>query len=179
MTSLLQKPIPESYWVVEGRFLAGEYPLAFENPEANALRLGAFLQAGFDTFLDLTIPGETQPYAQLLQDLSASQGKTILHRRFGIGDFGLPQPEQMRQILTFVEQRLVEGRKVYLHCFGGIGRTGTTIACYLVQQGRSPAEALRQLAKWWQQVPKSAHYPHSPETLEQEAFVLGWRPEQP
>lgn len=178
MSSLLQKPIPESYWVLEGRLLAGEYPLAFSNPQANQLRLLSFLQQDFDTFVDLTMPGENQPYAESLAALAAAQRKTALYRRFGIGDFGLPRPEQMRQILAFVEQRLAEGGKVYLHCFGGIGRTGTTVACYLVQQGRPPAEALRQLAEWWQQVPKSAHYPHSPETLEQEAFVLAWQLEQ-
>jgi protein-tyrosine phosphatase len=67
-----------------------------------------------------------------------------------------------------------EGRKIYLHCWGGIGRTGTTVGCYLVRHGRTGEEALRQLAEWWKKVPKSRIHIHSPETHEQADFILKW-----
>jgi len=169
------RPLPESYWVVPNRFLAGEYPLVFGRPEYTLPRLQAFLQAGFDTFVDLTTPGEHEAYETPLLRLAAESGKTVQYRRFGIGDFGLPEKAQMRQTLAFLQQRLQQGGRVYLHCFGGIGRTGTTVACYLVEQGMTPQQALHQLSQWWRQVPKSSRYPHSPETLEQEAFVQAWQ----
>ena len=46
----------------------------------------------------------------------------------------------------------------------GIGRTGTTIGCYLVRHGLENKQALAQLATWWRAVPKSAYNPQSPET---------------
>jgi hypothetical protein len=61
-----------------------------------------------------------------------------------------------------------------LHCWGGIGRTGTTVGCFLVRHGLEGNEALRQIAQWWQDVPKSRIHPHSPETLEQANFVRDW-----
>jgi len=80
----------------------------------------------------------------------------------------------MKTILDKLDESLRTGRKVYLHCWGGIGRTGTTVGCYLVRRGMSGAEALSQLDAWWRGVPKSHLHPHSPETLEQAAFIRGW-----
>ena len=97
-----------------------------------------------------------------------------IHHRFPIGDFGLPTPETMNAILDKIEESLQAGRKIYLHCWGGIGRTGTTVGCYLVRQGKSAEEALDQLATWWRGVPKSQYHPHSPETQEQVNFIRTW-----
>ena len=33
-----------------------------------------------------------------------------------------------------------DGRKVYVHCWGGVGRTGTVVGCYLVRQGEREAD---------------------------------------
>ncbi len=62
-----------------------------------------------------------------------------------------------------------------MHCWGGIGRTGTVVGCYLVHRGLTGEAALARLAAWWRTVPKSALYPRSPQTDEQVAYVLGWR----
>jgi protein-tyrosine phosphatase len=80
----------------------------------------------------------------------------------------------MNAILNAIESSLRAGHKIYLHCWGGIGRTGTTVGCYLVRQGKSADEALDQLAAWWRGVPKSRVHPYSPETREQVAFVRSW-----
>ena len=40
---------------------------------------------------------------------------------------------------------LAGGRTVYLHCRGGIGRTGTVLGCYLVRQGQTAEEALASI----------------------------------
>lgn len=169
------RPIPESYWVIPGQFLAGEYPGVLYFPELTRKRLDSFLSAGFDTFFDLTTPGEIEPYQLLLQEQAGYYERTIHYRRFPIGDFGLPTPSQMTIILNAIQATLADGHKLYLHCYGGIGRTGTVIGCYLVQQGLSGQQALDQLATWWKRVPKSSRYPHSPETLQQEQFVRAWR----
>lgn len=168
-----ERPISESYWVEEGCFLAGEYPGRF-NPEHARRRVDALIQAGFNTFIDLTRENETVPYAYLLLEEAKAYDADVQYHRFAIGDFGLPTPELMKSILNRIDESLQAGRKVYLHCWGGIGRTGTTVGCYLVRRGLSGNEALRQLATWWRTVPKSSIHTQSPETFEQMAFILSW-----
>lgn len=168
-----ERPIPESYWVEPGRFLAGEYPGRFDG-ETTRTRIDALLEAGFDTFIDLTKPNETSPYFRTLLEESKAYRVEVEHHRFAIGDFGLPSPDQMKSILDTIDAAIQAGRKIYLHCWGGIGRTGTTVGCYLVRHGRTGDEALRQLAEWWSTVPKSQIHARSPETREQVIFIRNW-----
>ena len=173
------RPIPESYWVEPGRLLAGEYPGRYDS-EQTRKRLDALIGAGFDTFIDLTRENENVPYESILHEQSQLYGKETQYYRFAIGDFGLPTPELMQTILDKIDNSLAAGRKVYVHCWGGIGRTGTTVGCYLVRRGLDGNKALSQLAEWWQDVPKSRLHPRTPETTEQAAFVRSWaRHEQP
>jgi len=169
----MDRPIPESYWVEPGRLLAGEYPAQFNN-ELTRLRIDALIQAGFNTFIDLTKPNETIAYVRTLMDEAKLYDVEVRHQRFAIGDFGLPTPEHMTAILNTIDAELQAGHKIYLHCWGGIGRTGTTVGCYLVRQGKTGEEALRQLAEWWQTVPKSQIHQRSPETREQAEFIRNW-----
>jgi protein-tyrosine phosphatase len=169
----IARPIQESYWVEPDRLLAGEYPAHFDS-EQTRKRIDALLDAGFSTFIDLTRPNETVAYVRLLLDEAKLHEVEVQHYRFAIGDFGLPTPELMTKILDTIDAELEAGRKIYLHCWGGIGRTGTTVGCYLVRRGRTGDEALRQLAEWWRKVPKSMIHITSPETREQAEFIRHW-----
>ena len=169
----IERPIPESYWVIPGRLLAGEYPGQYQE-EPTRKRLDALLEAGFDTFVDLTQPHENVPYAEILKQEANIYGMDVRRLSFPIGDFGLPTPGQMNSILDAIEDALQADRKIYVHCWGGIGRTGTTVGCHLVRGGRSGTEALEMLATWWRDVPKSRYHPRSPETLQQRDFILHW-----
>ena len=171
--SYSNRPIPEFYWVEPDRFLAGEYPGHFD-PEQARRQLDALIESGLDTFIDLTKQGELYPYEKILKEEAEVYGLDVQYARFSIGDFGLPSAGQMKSILDHIDQNLAAGRKLYLHCWGGIGRTGTIVGCYLVRHGLGGEEALRQLAGWWQEVPKSRIHPHTPETIEQAAFVRSW-----
>jgi hypothetical protein len=173
MTEQKNRPILESYWVVPGRLLAGEYPAQF-NEEVTRKRLDALIEAGFDLFIDLTRPNETWSYHQTLREEAEAHGVKATPLPFPIGDFGVPTPEQMNSILDAIDEGLQAGRKIYLHCLGGIGRTGTTVGCYLVRQGKSGADALSQLSDWWRSVPKSRYHRRSPETAAQVDFILNW-----
>lgn len=167
------RPIAESYWVEPGRLLAGEYPGRYDE-EITRKRIDALIEAGFDTFIDLTEPNETSPYFGILLEQSKAYDVKVKHHRFPIEDFGLPTPELMTSILDTIDNELHAGRKMYLHCWGGIGRTGTTVGCYLVRRGKTGNEALQQLAEWWQGAPKSRYHPRSPETDGQMDFVRNW-----
>jgi hypothetical protein len=173
MTEKEKLPIDESYWVVPGRFLAGEYP-GRPDEGTTRKRLDGLIKAGFNFFIDLTGQNEVLPYSWILDEEANAYEVEAAYERFPIGDFGLPSPEQMNSILNTIDEGLRAERKIYLHCWGGIGRTGTTVGCYLVRHGMTGVEALSQLSTWWRNVPKSRYHPHSPETLEQMEFIRNW-----
>jgi len=168
-----KRPISESYWVEAGKLLAGEYPGRYTT-ESTRQRIDSLLEAGFDTFIDLTRPNETVPYYRILLEEAKIYEINVKRHSFPIGDFGLPTPESMTDILNTIDEALQNGRKIYLHCWGGIGRTGTTVGCYLVRRGMTGQEALEQLAAWWRTVPKSQIHQYSPETYEQAQFIRNW-----
>ena len=161
-------PNPNSYWVVKDRFLAGEYPSGNTAGEARH-KIKAFLDAGITSFIDLTLPQEMFPYASLLK------GAGVEYRRFPILDATVPtEPRQMTEILDAIDAALEAERKVYVHCQGGVGRTGTVVACWLQRHGRSPGEALRELRGYWRTTERSRRMRRSPDRPVQVAWVKGW-----
>lgn len=172
---MIDKPIPESYWVLPDRFLAGAYPGLHYLEFSTSQRLTDFLTAGFDTFIDLTYENERPPYFPLLSEEAAYEGREIRHRRFPFPDFNVPTREIMVAALDAIDTAIAEGHKVYLHCVGGIGRTGTTVGCYLVRHGMRPEAALLHLGELYSASAQSLIYPQSPEAGEQIRFILNWQ----
>jgi hypothetical protein len=170
-----EKPIPESYWVVPGSFLAGGYPIFSIDESINRLFLSDFLQAGFNTFFDLTRPEELPPYLPVLQEEASRFGITINYQRIIIQDKGLPTHGQMIALLDAIDAALAAERKIYLHCWGGIGRTGTTVGCWLVRHGLTGKQALNRLNELYQTAEQSQFYPRAPETSAQVKFILDWK----
>ncbi len=167
-------PLVQSYWVVRGRFLAGEYP-GSRNPLGTPGRLNALFDAGVTVFVDLTAENELDPYEPVLREEAARRGIAVTHERFPIPDYNVPEsPSVMARLLTAIDEHLAAGRTVYLHCWGGIGRTGTTVGCWLERHGMDGDEALAQLAAWWKDVPKSRLHKSSPETAWQKEYVREW-----
>ena len=167
------EPIDNSYWVIPGRLMAGEYPGAWDENEARG-RLRWLLEQGVTGWFDLTEDGEggLPPYGGLLAEEAAISGVSASHTRLSIEDFSTPTPEHMERILNRLDELLDEGRAVYLHCYGGIGRTGTTVGCFLVRHGWKGEAALKQIAEWRKDIPTG--WRSSPETEEQIRFVLNW-----
>ncbi|KAF0233678.1 MAG: dual specificity protein [Desulfovibrionaceae bacterium] len=52
-----------------------------------------------------------------------------------IDDMDVPDPVQLDAALDWMDARLAEGRKVFIHCRFGMGRTGTVLACWLARRG--------------------------------------------
>ena len=168
--------IPDSYWVLPGLLLAGEYPGAPTEAEARE-KLRGLLDAGVRVFIDLTEVGEygLRPYWPLVQMLAAERGLVVAHKRLSIPDMGTAEPAHMRAILDEIDRQVAERQPVYVHCFGGIGRTGTVVGCYLVRHGAAGRAALAEIAQRRQGTPGG--YRQSPETEDQCRLVLTWREE--
>ena len=163
---MTDQPIKNCYWVVPGKFLAGEYPrnadLASSIPKIKALE-----DAGVTIFIDLTEERDgLEPYVQLLTSAD--------HMSFPIRDLSIPaSPANMKRILDTIDQNFAAEHLVYLHCWGGVGRTGTVVGCWLARHGQRGQAALDRLRQLWQMCPKSASR-SSPETWEQEQYVVKW-----
>jgi protein-tyrosine phosphatase len=166
------RPNANTYWVEPGRLLAGEYPRNMDEASSRA-KLRAYLEAGVTFFLDLTEEGELTPYDDLLK--RGADGRGVVHCRMSIPDLCVPPSQaHMAEILDRVDGALAEGHVVYVHCWGGVGRTGTVVGCYLVRRGMSGEEALATIASHWSTMQKRHRRRRSPETDEQCEWVRNW-----
>lgn len=161
------RPHENAYWATP-HLLASEYP-GNADPAVAAERLVAYGGAGVTAFLDLTHAHELAPYDALLPE-------GTLYRRMPIVDVSVPTTDEMEAILDQLDAWQAEGRRACVHCWGGIGRTGTVVGCHLVRHGATPQEALDHIDVCWKTVAKRSRYRRSPQTNEQFAFVRGWTP---
>lgn len=160
------RPIEECYWVEPGKLLAGEYPRTKDEATAGE-KVRAFEETGIRAFVDLTEEAELLPYAHLLESAS--------HQRFPIRDESVPDSrENVVATLDAIDGHLGAGRTVYVHCWGGVGRTGLIVGCWLARHALSGQNALERLRELFAACPKASHRV-SPETPEQEQYVLNWK----
>ena len=129
------KPDPNTYWVVPGKLLAGEYPGARDPEEARG-RLRRFLAAGVRHFIDLTEVGELTPRAELLTE---EAGSRTTYERFPIRDVSVPEePKTMAEIIAAIDRPMAEGGITNVHCWGW-GRPARTRRRLLVAGARAEA----------------------------------------
>ena len=168
------QPIHDSYEVVPGRFRAGEYPSSTEEIEAYA-KARWLLDCGYNCFVDLTEIGEynLRDYGSILKIEEANFCLTSIHKRIPIVDMHIPSKKQMTNILDTIDTALENSHQIYLHCYGGIGRTGTVVGCYLVRHGLSGQEALSRITELRSDIPDG--WKQSPETEEQCEMILNWK----
>jgi hypothetical protein len=82
---IAERPDGNTYWVQPGRLLAGEYPGA-QNGDESITRLRRYLDAGIDSFIDLTEEGELEPYEDRLNGEAAARGKKVEYELFAAMD---------------------------------------------------------------------------------------------
>jgi hypothetical protein len=157
-------PTDESYWVAPGELLAGKYPgtveLGIGRPGVAPL-----LAAGVTLFLDLTEEHELDPYVHELDGRAR-------HVRMPIPDMGVTTQEGMRRTLDLIDRERARNGLTYVHCWGGAGRTGTVVGCWLVRRGLGGDAALARIAALRADSP--ALWLDSPQTDEQRAMVRAW-----
>jgi len=178
----MTSPFPNSYWLEPGRILCGEYPRDFDDLEDHE-GMTAILQSGVRVFIDLTEEGELKPYREIADKTVTDLGidpADLEFFRYPIRDVSVPKnTQEMRAILRTIRMARHRQRTVYLHCWGGRGRTGTVAGCLLSDLfGLAGEDALVTLADRWLGCAKS-EYSESPETDEQRGFVRSFSPVPP
>jgi protein-tyrosine phosphatase len=171
------RPIPNSYWVPGAAVIAGEYP-GGRTRDAARRKLAALLDAGVTHWVDLTEEIDPlAPYDDVLVELAEERGTTVSYTRLSIPDMDVPPAERMTEILDAIDAALDAGGTVYVHCWGGIGRTGTTVACWFVRRRHDAEAALEQVQRLYDTMTeeKRSANPHSPQTEAQRRFVRAWR----
>jgi protein-tyrosine phosphatase len=130
-------------------------------------KIGALLHAGITALDDLTEEGDLLSYSGLI-DAAAS------HRRFPVRDVSAPEsPAVAAAALDAIDRGIEGGGRMYAYCWGGVGRTGGVVGCWLARPGFPGEAALVRLRELWRQCTKSRRR-QSPDTREQERYVLRW-----
>ena len=162
-------PTYRSYWVVEGRLAAGGYP-----GQHGHEMVGELLNAGIDLFVNLTqdVPGGTDSHLPRYDDEAEATGAEV--RRFPIADLGLPSHDLMVQILDMIDEGLDAGHGIYLHCWGGSGRTGTAIGCWLLRHGLATPDDVIELLNRLRDGDLGGGHKPTPNTPEQADFIRSW-----
>jgi len=180
MNSLIEKPFARSYWVVPNTLLAGCYPGSRDQDEATR-RLQGLLKNGIRCVINLMEEHEIDhtgngfvPYDSLLLKEARKVGIDITLFRFPIRDNDVPSRKQMASTLDTIDDAVRSGVPTYIHCWGGVGRTGTVVGCYLARHGMGTGNELLAKIKELRKSDPTA-YRNSPETIEQAAMVLSWK----
>lgn len=141
--------LPNFTWVLPGRLAGCARPL---HPDA----IEAFSRHGVAAIISLT----EEP---LPPEHAGRAGLECLH--LPVVDFTAPTLGQIETAVAAIDRFLGQGRPVAVHCAGGMGRTGTILACYLVRRGATAADAIAAIR---------AQRPGSIETPDQEAAVSAY-----
>jgi protein tyrosine/serine phosphatase len=172
-------PFPRSYWVVPGKFLAGYYPGSRDSDKALE-KLKKLLEHGVRHIINLMERDEDNfqrekfvPYEDRLQGVAKEMDIPIEVVHIPIRDMKTPHVEVMVSILDEIDRAIKYNPAVYLHCWGGRGRTGTAVGCYLARHGMAVGEAALDLLGELRQNDPISHL-SSPETKIQAEFVRNW-----
>jgi hypothetical protein len=165
-------PKKGTYWVVPGKLLAGPFP-GSADPDGESAAVGPLLDAGITTFLNLMEPTETNHSGDPFTPYEAALGPRAAMLRRPITDLSIPSREDMIAILDDIDAAVANGA-VYVHCWGGVGRTGTVVGCWLLRHGYAvPSDVIDTIQSLRQVDPVRGHR-LSPETDAQRRFVVGW-----
>jgi len=176
------KPVPykRSYWVDDGLLLAGCYPGDI-NPDVADQKLSSLLDAGIRTTISLMEELETDHngnlfngYAKTFKILAEERGISVECVNMPIEDNDVPTHELMVEILDYIDASIENGSPVYVHCWGGYGRTGTVVGCWLARHGIATGNDALDKISYLRRNDITAHLP-SPQTYAQCAFVRSWR----
>lgn len=119
-------------WIVEGSLAGSGQPGLYTDVEDD---LDFIKSNGLDTVVTLT----ESPLGEEFNDKDIE----IIH--FPIHDMGIPVPRVAHGLCKSLKMKLDSGKKILIHCKAGLGRTGTILACVLIEMGYDTDEAIKKV----------------------------------
>jgi protein-tyrosine phosphatase len=139
--------ILHAWWVEPGRLLAGEYPGATTPAKARE-KIRPLIDAGVDSIVDLTTADDhLASYREALELAATQAGRQIHHFAHPIPDMSVIDQDGYDRILARIRDETNSGGVVYLHCWGGKGRTCTVVGCLLIDDGLDYESAIARIAE--------------------------------
>ncbi|PJZ71574.1 hypothetical protein CH373_01555 [Leptospira perolatii] len=122
------------------------------------------------TLISLLTENEYENYGvQGLHQTYVKEGFTVHH--LPILDQRVPDSEGLERLLDKIDSDLYSGKNVLVHCVGGLGRSGTIAAAYMIRRlGYPSEEAIR--------IVRQARSERAIESKEQENFLRSLTPEK-
>ena len=159
--------------------MAGCYP-GSENSDRAQLQLNRLIDHGIRHVVNLMESDESNwyghafvPYERRMKTIARSRGLSISVDHMPIKDRWIPSRIDMCRILDRIDQCIAENKPVYVHCLGGLGRTGTVVGCYLARHGINAGRPLLAMIQDLRQN-TSTHHLTYPETSQQIDLVHSW-----
>ncbi|KAK9824516.1 hypothetical protein WJX72_011024 [[Myrmecia] bisecta] len=147
-------PTPWCNWVIKGQVLAGAYPASIDDAETVRI-LTTLLALGVNTFVclqaevNLNTPEQQwrkgnglRPYikdAQRLLTQAHERGNPLIKQQkidflhLPIIDGSVTTDAAINRLADDCCERVLRGEILYIHCWGGHGRTGTLVAIMLAR----------------------------------------------
>ncbi|WP_233207138.1 MULTISPECIES: protein-tyrosine phosphatase family protein [Pirellulaceae] len=169
-------PTPFSYWVIPSQLLAGAYP-GYPDPVEHEVRIDTLVDAGIRRFVNLMEVDEANDKGQSFvpyQEIAEKRSPGTTMHRYAIPDLSVPSTNLMNDILDSIDASLAAEAPVYVHCWGGVGRTGTVIGCWLLLHGLAEPESVLDILQGLRNRDLERGHRKSPETREQREFVRHW-----
>ncbi len=128
---LLNRIHPQRRWWdwIDETVLLGALPMRGHVAELKALGIGAVVNT-------------CEEYAGPIDAYSAAG---IEQCRIPTIDFTPPSLADIEKSVNFIQAQAAAGKKVYVHCKAGRGRSATVVACYLITKGFTPEAAQKLL----------------------------------
>jgi hypothetical protein len=88
--------------------------------------VGQLADLGVDAVLDMR--------AEKADDAAALEARGMSYKHILVADYHAPTQEQLREGVAWIRAELAQGKRVYVHCAAGVGRSATVVAAFLMDE---------------------------------------------
>jgi protein-tyrosine phosphatase len=123
-------------WVIDDKLAVSPLPSLSDIPE---------LAGVFDAVVILVEPHEVMGYIDYYIDKWGQHGVEVYYSP--TPDFHPVELLELHRINRWIDNRIRRGCRVLIHCMGGVGRSGMVAASYLIYNGMSLEQAIKQVSE--------------------------------